>query len=320
MKENIMVTFTDSDLYTNMVLEAKKTKSLSKLVKKCLSAYYYYDDVRELVDFYEEGDGIVERQAIEREKFNDELSDIKDSLATLDVYLKDLDNVVGTGLEEFSQYAKQRAELTSGSGAEETEYGLSLIQLGDVKKEAEHIGETAQTQKVEKLENELSELKDMMKQLMGSSVGVQPQVVQPTQPYQVQPMVQQPIMQQEVVQTQPIVQQPVAQVQPTVQPMVQPQQVVQQEVVAQSIVQPQQVVQQPQPTVQQEVVAQPIVQPQPTVQQEVVAQPIVQQPQQVVQPQATVQQEQAPQEPIKSNTSSNELLNNLLNSGIGFKF
>lgn len=311
-----MVTFTDSDLYTNMVLEAKKTKSLSKLVKKCLSAYYYYDDVRELVDFYEEGDGIVERQAIEREKFNDELSDIKDSLATLDVYLKDLDNVVGTGLEEFSQYAKQRAELTSGSGAEETEYGLSLIQLGDVKKEAEHIGETAQTQKVEKLENELSELKDMMKQLMGSSVGVQPQVVQPTQQYQApipqvqqqvvepqpmvqQPIVQQPIMQQEVVaqpqqvvQTQPIVQQPVAQVQPTVQPIVQPQ-----------------------PTVQQEVVAQPIVQqPQQVVQQEQVVQPIVQQPQ------ATVQQEQAPQEPIKSNKSSNELLNNLLNSGIGFKF
>lgn len=323
MKEQVVLTYHDEDLHDNFIVEAKKAKSLSKIIMKCLSAYYYYDDVRELIDYYD--DNVLEEQVVEREKFNSELKDVKDSLATLDVYLKDLGNVVGTGIEEFTKYAKQRTELTAGTGADETEYGVSLVKFGDmqeIKKEAELIKDSQNEQRVKELENELSSIKEMIhtfmeqqnenrtllqkfseQQAMQQTVQYQEPVTQIQQPVQ---HVQQPVIMQQPVQQPVVYQQPVQNM-----PVMQEQQTVQTQPVLQ-------VQQQPVPQVQQQV-AQPVQPVQQTVQQ--VQQPVNEMVQQ--QPVQAQNMETAPQTgEVKQQERGNsaDLLGSLLSSGVGFKF
>lgn len=90
----------DSDLYNNLVLPAKQNKDLHPLFIRLLTAYYYNEEVRNLVDGVSE-----EYDEVSDSPVMDAINNLRNNLAMQAFLSSDLSKVIENGAEDIADIA-----------------------------------------------------------------------------------------------------------------------------------------------------------------------------------------------------------------------
>lgn len=186
------ILFEDDELYDNFIVYQKSQKTLRPLVLKLLTAYYYNDEVRELVDNngqrYEEG---VQNPNAE---MMDYFRQCQESLAMMSVYADGLEDLTEDSIEKFSEFTDNLAQRTGGTTSKETDFGKTTAQLslGNVSMPNENqvgnipMSAGSENARLDMIENNLTYLTSLVQSLVqqGGIEGVKVPPVQPTQTVQ----------------------------------------------------------------------------------------------------------------------------------------
>lgn len=90
----------DNDVYDNLVLPAKQNKNLHPLFIRLLSAYYYNEEVRNIVDGVSE-----EYEDVSDSPVMDAINNLRNNLAMQAFLSSDLSKVIETGAEDIADTA-----------------------------------------------------------------------------------------------------------------------------------------------------------------------------------------------------------------------
>ena len=132
MRAQLSLLFTDKNLYENFIVPCKNDRRLHSIIMKCLSAYYYNDNVRNLI----EGAELHSDEEV-TEKINshqDSINNIRDLLAMQGFISKELGNTMEDGIDDMSEMLDKVNKTAEDFGVvktSETEYaGKSMKLLG----------------------------------------------------------------------------------------------------------------------------------------------------------------------------------------------
>lgn len=121
------ILFEDDELYDNFIVYQKSQKTLRPLVLKLLTAYYYNDEVRDLVDgVNDEDDSGVSGANSEMVEY---FRQCQESLAMMSVYADGLQDLTEDSIDKFSEFTNDLAEKTGGTTSKETDFGNTTVQL-----------------------------------------------------------------------------------------------------------------------------------------------------------------------------------------------
>ena len=129
MRAQLSLVFHDEDLYKQFILPKKNDKELHSIVIKCLSSYYYDEEVRNRIDGVSEDSFVVDEGKV---KSDEKLfEDIRGILAMQSILCSELENTVEDGLDEFNDILSgvNSSMKTNGTPEDETEYGTKLFSL-----------------------------------------------------------------------------------------------------------------------------------------------------------------------------------------------
>lgn len=145
MRAQISLQFTDSDLYDNFILPYKEQRVLNSIIVKCLSAYYYNEEARGII----EGTSSASIDGLDEVKSSQSIFDeIRASLVMQDYFAAELEATIAEGTEDIDSILNRTNEAMENSGVvrpSESEYGAGVYKVGsDVKqiaaKEAKQSG------------------------------------------------------------------------------------------------------------------------------------------------------------------------------------
>lgn len=103
--------FQDEELFKNFILEEKANKNLNSIIIKCLTAYYYNPEVRNLVEDVKYEDVVDETVHVSNSQ--DIINSIRDVVAVQDYMLQEMQNTVQDGIEQMTDIldeANKKAE------------------------------------------------------------------------------------------------------------------------------------------------------------------------------------------------------------------
>ena len=143
MRAQLSLMFDDENLFDNFVKPYKDEKLLNNLIIKCLSAYYYNEEVRNLI----EGTSLDDVADSEEVTSTQSLVDgIRASLIMQDFLASELQNTIDAGTEDVSSILNRTNEVAEKSGVAkttQTEYGASVLKI---EQHNLNIGETQESQ------------------------------------------------------------------------------------------------------------------------------------------------------------------------------
>ena len=129
MRAQLSLMFDDENLFDNFVKPYKEEKLLNNLIIKCLSAYYYNEEVRNLI----EGTSLDDVADSEEVTSTQSLVDgIRASLIMQDFLASELQNTIDAGTEDVSSILNRTNEAAEKSGVAkttQTEYGASVLKI-----------------------------------------------------------------------------------------------------------------------------------------------------------------------------------------------
>ena len=129
MRAQLSLMFDDENLFDNFVKPYKDEKLLNNLIIKCLSAYYYNEEVRNLI----EGTSLDDVADSEEVTSTQSLVDgIRASLIMQDFLASELQNTIDAGTEDVSSILNRTNEAAERSGVAkttQTEYGASVLKI-----------------------------------------------------------------------------------------------------------------------------------------------------------------------------------------------
>lgn len=129
MRAQLSLMFDDENLFDNFVKPYKDEKLLNNLIIKCLSAYYYNEEVRNLI----EGTSLDDVADSEEVTSTQSLVDgIRASLIMQDFLASELQNTIDAGTPDVSEILNKTNEAAEKSGVAkttQTEYGTSVLKI-----------------------------------------------------------------------------------------------------------------------------------------------------------------------------------------------
>lgn len=128
MRAQLSLVFDDENLFDNFIKPYKEEKLLNNLIIKCLSAYYYDEDIRNGVEGQSKDlsgvDEVTSTQSL--------VDGIRASLIMQDFLASELQDTIDAGTPDVSQILNKTNEATEKSGVAKTtktEYGASVLKL-----------------------------------------------------------------------------------------------------------------------------------------------------------------------------------------------
>lgn len=128
MRAQLSLLFDDENLFDNFIKPYKEEKLLNNLIIKCLSAYYYDEDIRNGVEGQSKDlsgvDEVTSTQSL--------VDGIRASLIMQDFLASELQDTIDAGTPDVSQILNKTNEAAEKSGVAKTtktEYGASVLKL-----------------------------------------------------------------------------------------------------------------------------------------------------------------------------------------------
>ena len=115
--------FSDTDVYEGLIMPWKANRELNPLIIKLLSAYYYSDEIRGLVDTFGEEEIICE----DTTNFSQVIENAKSTLAYMSMLTEGARTVLADGIDDINNIAS----ATGGEPAKESKFGFSMPSFGD---------------------------------------------------------------------------------------------------------------------------------------------------------------------------------------------
>ena len=115
--------FSDTDVYEGLIVPWKANRELNHLIIKLLSAYYYSDEIRGLVDTFGEEEIICE----DTTNFSQVIENAKSTLAYMSMLTEGARTVLADGIDDINNIAS----ATGGEPAKESKFGFSMPSFGD---------------------------------------------------------------------------------------------------------------------------------------------------------------------------------------------
>ena len=129
MRAQLNLLFDDENLFDNFIKPYKEEKLLNNLIIKCLSAYYYDEDIRKGIEGQTEDlsgvDKVTDTQSL--------VDGIRASLIMQDFLASELQNTIDAGTEDLPQIlnkTNEAAERSEVAKTTQTEYGASVLKIG----------------------------------------------------------------------------------------------------------------------------------------------------------------------------------------------
>ena len=97
-RAQVSLVFTDNQLYDDFIDELKQRRELNAMILKCLTAYYYSQEVRRVIDNYGEEENIHTSE-IHISESQQIIDNIRNSLALDSYYADELQNVIDNGTQ-----------------------------------------------------------------------------------------------------------------------------------------------------------------------------------------------------------------------------
>lgn len=123
--------FSDTDVYEGLIVPWKANRELNPLIIKLLSAYYYSDEIRGLVDTFGEEEIICE----DTTNFSQVIENAKSTLAYMSMLTEGARTVLADGIDDINNIAS----ATGGEPAKESKFGFSMPSFGDALNEASKV-------------------------------------------------------------------------------------------------------------------------------------------------------------------------------------
>lgn len=143
MRAQISLQFADADLFENFVTPYKENRLLNNLIIKCLSAYYYNEDVRNLI----EGTSMSEATNGEEVQSTQSIVDnIRASLVMQDYLATELQSTIDNGTEDIDNILNKTNEVARQTGVakpSQTESGSNVLQIETKNLNGEGSGESS---------------------------------------------------------------------------------------------------------------------------------------------------------------------------------
>lgn len=128
MRTQLSLVFDDENLFDNFIKPYKEEKLLNNLIIKCLSAYYYAEDIRNGVEGQSKDlsgvDEVTSTQSL--------VNGIRASLIMQDFLASELQDTIDAGTPDVSQILNKTNEAAEKLGVAKTiktEYGASVLKL-----------------------------------------------------------------------------------------------------------------------------------------------------------------------------------------------
>ena len=129
MRAQLSLMFDDENLFDNFVKPYKDEKLLNNLIIKCLSAYYYNEEVRNLIEGTSLDDVADSEEVTSTQSLVD---DIRADVATQKFLADELQKTIDAGTEDVSEILNRTNKATEKSGVAkttQTEYGASVLKI-----------------------------------------------------------------------------------------------------------------------------------------------------------------------------------------------
>lgn len=127
MRAQVSLQFDDSDLYHNLVVPYKEQKVLNGTIIKCLTAYYYNEEVRRLVEGVSPEDVAAASEVDNRTQAI--LDEIHASLFLQNNCIEELEDTIAGGMEDLNTVLNQTSDTLNSRGwvkPQESEYGSGV--------------------------------------------------------------------------------------------------------------------------------------------------------------------------------------------------
>ena len=129
MRAQISLQFDDTELFENFVTPYKESRLLNGLIIKCLSSYYYNEEVRNLIEGTSlndvtDGEEIQTTQSI--------VDNIRASLIMQDYLASELQITVDNGTEDINNILNKTNEVAKQTGVAKTtstESGANVLKI-----------------------------------------------------------------------------------------------------------------------------------------------------------------------------------------------
>lgn len=162
--------FADDEIFDNLIIPLKESKALNEFLVKLATLYYRDDRVRSIVD-----EGIVDADKEAEQKRAEMYTAINESLAVMEYLADEGKNVVDdgasmlesvlAGAEESGMATHEESDL--GTGFTKFNIGNPKIEAKETKHEPT-ASEQGSEARVSRLENEVSDIKNMLLELQRS--------------------------------------------------------------------------------------------------------------------------------------------------------
>ncbi len=115
-RAQVSLSFEDEELYNNLIVHLKKTKTLQKTILDCLTAYYYNDTVRQIVsgiedEIYEDGQ-VEDRDTI--------FANMRNALLVNEFIMNEFSNELENSMADVADIVEAVGEDLSGTPTEGT--------------------------------------------------------------------------------------------------------------------------------------------------------------------------------------------------------
>lgn len=122
LRVQLSLLFTDENLYNGLIVQLKENKSLSPLIIKLLSSYFYNDTVRSEVDGFDS-------ESIESEVNSDYsqcFERVRENLVMMGILSDSAKDVLSNGMDDVMDTLNSVARQTGGSESYDSEFGRTV--------------------------------------------------------------------------------------------------------------------------------------------------------------------------------------------------
>ncbi len=130
MRAQLSLLFTDKELFENFIEPSKQNRMLHSIILKCLTAYYYNAEVRNLIEGVEVNNTEVDNDHIRTQQ--ESINNIRDILTMQGFLSKELDNTMQDGIDDFTdvlEKVNKTAEDYGAMSSSRNEYGAKSMKL-----------------------------------------------------------------------------------------------------------------------------------------------------------------------------------------------
>lgn len=122
-RKQLSLIIRDDELFTNFIKPCADSGELNNVIIKCLSSYYYKDDVRSLIDGVEQEEEVQE--TVQIKGIQDSINDIRQALAMQSFYAESLQDELESGIEDMADILQRTTEKAEEDGLVKTEQSKS---------------------------------------------------------------------------------------------------------------------------------------------------------------------------------------------------